>query len=140
MEYRVVYFTELQDHNKEHEINRAMAGEHFCDGFIRDFAEDKAKAIIDGLLARMNGGERLTPGGHHAGAGRARGLVESRTTEPAAKGAASALCAPDRSPGMLWRVGDFLWCRLTKLGRQKSDLAADELRSVTKRFVRVDRR
>ena len=27
--YRVVYFTELQDHNKEAEINRAMAGEHF---------------------------------------------------------------------------------------------------------------
>jgi len=60
-EYRVVYFTELQDHNKEHEINRAMAGEHFCDGFIRDFEKDKAKAIIDGLLARMNSGEKLTP-------------------------------------------------------------------------------
>jgi len=27
-EYRVVYFTELQDHNKEAEINRAAAGEH----------------------------------------------------------------------------------------------------------------
>lgn len=25
--YRVVYFTELQDHDKETEINRAMAGE-----------------------------------------------------------------------------------------------------------------
>ncbi|MBN8734177.1 MAG: hypothetical protein J0L64_26810 [Acidobacteria bacterium] len=61
MEYRVVYFTELQDHNKEHEINRAMAGEHFCDGFIRDFEKDKAKAVIESLLGRMNGGESLTP-------------------------------------------------------------------------------
>ncbi|MCC7236561.1 MAG: hypothetical protein IT163_14710 [Bryobacterales bacterium] len=60
-EYRVVYFTELQDHNKEHEINRAMAGEHFCDGFIHDFEKDKAKAIIEGILLRMNGGERLAP-------------------------------------------------------------------------------
>jgi len=60
-EYRVVYFTELQDHNKEHEINRAMAGEHFCDGFIKDFEKDKAKEIINGILARMNGGERLSP-------------------------------------------------------------------------------
>jgi len=34
--YRVVYFTELQDHNKETEINRAMAGEHFVDGFLAD--------------------------------------------------------------------------------------------------------
>src|SRR5205807_6967291 len=33
--YRVVYFTELQDHNKETEINHAMAGEHFFDGFIK---------------------------------------------------------------------------------------------------------
>lgn len=61
LEYRVVYFTELQDHNKEHEINRAMAGEHFCDGFIKDFEKDKAKEIISGILARMNSGERLSP-------------------------------------------------------------------------------
>ena len=27
--YRVVYFTELGEHNKEYEINRALAGEHF---------------------------------------------------------------------------------------------------------------
>lgn len=59
--FRVVYFTELQDHNKEHEINRAMAGEHFCDGFIRDFEKDKAKQIIDGILERMNRGELLSP-------------------------------------------------------------------------------
>ncbi len=57
--YRVVYFTELQDHNKETEINRALAGEHFCDGFIRNYRKDEAKQIIDGLLARLNGGERL---------------------------------------------------------------------------------
>ena len=71
--YRVVYFTELQDHNKETEINRALAGEHFYDGFIRSFGKDEAKSIIDGILARMNGGERLEPaeleralGGHRA--------------------------------------------------------------------------
>jgi len=59
--FRVVYFTELQDHNKEFEINRAMAGEHFCDGFIRDFKKDEAKQILDSVLARMNGGEALKP-------------------------------------------------------------------------------
>jgi hypothetical protein len=59
--YRVVYFTELQDHNKETEINRAMAGEHFLDGFIRDLHKDEAKGIIDGLLERMNNGEAMTP-------------------------------------------------------------------------------
>ena len=59
--FRVVYFTELQDHNKEFEINRAMAGEHVLDGFIKDFHKEEAKGVIDGLLERMNGGERLTP-------------------------------------------------------------------------------
>lgn len=59
--YNVVYFTELQDHNKEHEINRAMAGEHFYDGFIRNYRKEQAKEIISGILERLNRGESLTP-------------------------------------------------------------------------------
>ncbi|MFN3323229.1 MAG: hypothetical protein ACK5AZ_07020 [Bryobacteraceae bacterium] len=59
--YRVVYFTELQDHNKEAEINHAMAGEHFFDGFLKNVRKDEAKEIIDGLLRRMNDGEKLEP-------------------------------------------------------------------------------
>ncbi len=59
-QYNVVYFTELQDHNKEHEINRAMAGEHFYDGFIRNYRKEQAKEIISGILERLNSGERLT--------------------------------------------------------------------------------
>jgi len=58
-QYRVVYFTELQDHNKEAEINRAMAGEHFYDGFIRQFRKDEAKEVIRGILDRLNNGEHL---------------------------------------------------------------------------------
>jgi hypothetical protein len=60
-QFRVVYFTELQDHNKEAEINHAMAGEHYVDGFIRDYGKDEAKEIIDGLLARLNQGEGIPP-------------------------------------------------------------------------------
>ena len=59
--YRVVYFTELQDHNKETEINHAMAGEHFYDGFIKNFRKDEAKEIIASLLGRLNSGETLGP-------------------------------------------------------------------------------
>jgi hypothetical protein len=57
--YRVVYFTELQDHNKETEINHAMAGEHFYDGFIKNFGKDEAKEIINGILQRLNSGETV---------------------------------------------------------------------------------
>src|SRR5689334_7170547 len=35
-DYRVIYFTELDDHNREAEINRAANGEHIYDGFIRN--------------------------------------------------------------------------------------------------------
>ncbi len=57
--YKVVYFTELSDHNKETEINHALAGEHFYDGFIRDYRKEEAKEIISGLLERLNSGERI---------------------------------------------------------------------------------
>jgi hypothetical protein len=36
-----------------------MAGEHFYDGFIKNFGKDEAKEIIDGLLNRLNSGERF---------------------------------------------------------------------------------
>jgi len=59
--YRVVYFTELQDHNKETEINHALAGEHFYDGFIKSYRKEEAKEIIAACLTRLNNGEKIAP-------------------------------------------------------------------------------
>ena len=58
--YRVVYFTELQDHNKQFEIDRAMAGEHFYDGFIRAYRKEQAKEVISRILERLNRGEPVS--------------------------------------------------------------------------------
>ncbi|MCI0528790.1 MAG: hypothetical protein L0Y56_15235 [Nitrospira sp.] len=60
--YRVVYFTELNEHNKEQEINRAMAGDHFYDGFLRNYRKEEAKTIINKFLERLNDGEQVDPG------------------------------------------------------------------------------
>ena len=57
--YRVVYYTELNENNKEWEINRAMAGEHFYDGFIRSYKKEEAQDLIESLLKRMNDAEQL---------------------------------------------------------------------------------
>jgi hypothetical protein len=57
--YKVVYFTELGDVNREFEISRAMAGEHFYDGFLKNFRKDKAKEVIMNLLERLNSGEKI---------------------------------------------------------------------------------
>ncbi|MFQ5663887.1 MAG: hypothetical protein ACE5HL_08650 [Terriglobia bacterium] len=59
--YRVVYFTELGEHNKEWELNRALDGEHFYDGFIKNWRKEQAKQIITRFIARLNDGEALTP-------------------------------------------------------------------------------
>ncbi len=59
--YHVVYFTELQDHNKETEINHALNGEHFYDGFIKNYRKEEAKEIIAACLARLNNGEKIGP-------------------------------------------------------------------------------
>jgi hypothetical protein len=59
--YKVVYFSELNEHNKESEINRAMAGDHFYDGFLNGGSKEEAKAIIDRMLLRLNSGEQAQP-------------------------------------------------------------------------------
>ena len=55
--YRVVYFTELGEHDKETEIGRALAGEHLLDGFIRDLDKAAAKRIIHAFVDGLNRGE-----------------------------------------------------------------------------------
>ncbi len=58
--YKVVYFTELGDINREFEINRALAGEHFFDGFLKNYQKEKAKEAIQRIVQRLNDGETLT--------------------------------------------------------------------------------
>ncbi|HLE26013.1 MAG TPA: hypothetical protein VI935_10235 [Thermodesulfobacteriota bacterium] len=59
--YRVCYFTELDEHNKESEINKALSGEPFLDGFIKNYKKDRAKEIIAKFLERLNNGEYVDP-------------------------------------------------------------------------------
>ena len=59
--YRVVYFTELNDHNRETEINRALAGEHFYDGFFRSLRKEEAKHIIEEAVRELNEGKPVNP-------------------------------------------------------------------------------
>jgi len=57
--YRVVYFTELDERNRDQEISRAMAGEHVADGYIACAHLEDAKLAIAGILERLNDGEAL---------------------------------------------------------------------------------
>ena len=57
---RVVYFTELNDHNKEYEISRAFEGEHLYDSFLQESTIIPAKQRLDQVLSRLNDGEEMT--------------------------------------------------------------------------------
>jgi len=57
--YKVVYFTELGEHDKETEIQEAMRGEHVFDGFLLHRERNQAKQIVDGILERLNRGESV---------------------------------------------------------------------------------
>lgn len=59
--YRVVYFTELNDHNRDTELNRCIAGTSFYSSFLREDSRKEARAVINGALERLNDGEPLTP-------------------------------------------------------------------------------
>lgn len=59
--FRVVYFTELSERNRDLEIGRAMGGEHLTDGFLAADRLAEAKAAIRSLLDRLNAGEALPP-------------------------------------------------------------------------------
>jgi len=57
--YRVVYFTELDEHNKDGEINDAMRGDHVFDGYFRNYTKEEAKVTVAKILERLNAGEAL---------------------------------------------------------------------------------
>lgn len=59
--YRVVYYTELNEHNKHSEISRAMSGNSFYDGFIKEYLKEKAKKIVGEIVDKLNAGEDITP-------------------------------------------------------------------------------
>lgn len=60
--YKVVYFTELGEHDKEAEIQEAMRGEHVFDGFLLHRERNQAKQIVDEILDRLNRGEQVDEG------------------------------------------------------------------------------
>ena len=52
--FKVVYYTELTEHNKEAEINHAIAGETIYDGYIKDNTKEKGKIITKEMIDEMN--------------------------------------------------------------------------------------
>jgi hypothetical protein len=57
--YRVIYYTELDEKQRDAEIERAMAGEHIHDGFLRESTIPEAKIEINIILDRLNNGQSL---------------------------------------------------------------------------------
>ncbi len=60
--YRVVYFTELGEHERETEIGKALRGDHVFDGFILSRERWEAKQAVERILDRLNNGAAADKG------------------------------------------------------------------------------
>lgn len=60
-QYKVVYFTELGEHDKDTEIAEAMRGEHVFDGFLLHRDRQEAKQVVEQILGELNRGEVADP-------------------------------------------------------------------------------
>ncbi len=58
-EIRVVYFSELNEHNKDVEIDRAMRGDHIFDGYFLTLKKERAMKNIETVVGRLNNSEEL---------------------------------------------------------------------------------
>lgn len=58
-QYKVVYYTELGEHDKDTEIADAMRGEHIYDGFLLHRERQEGKQVVDQILEELNRGERI---------------------------------------------------------------------------------
>lgn len=65
-QYKVVYFTELGEHDKDTEIADAMRGEHVFDGFLLHRERQEGKQVVDQILQNLNQGEVPDPAGIEA--------------------------------------------------------------------------
>lgn len=52
--FKLIIYTELNEHNKETEINRALDGDTVFDGFLKDSRKEEAKKILKGIIDEMN--------------------------------------------------------------------------------------
>lgn len=55
--YKVVYFTELGEHDKAKEIDDAMRGDHVFDGFLLYRESQLGKRVVAEILDQLNRGE-----------------------------------------------------------------------------------
>ncbi len=59
---RAIYFTELGEHERDREIERAASGKTLFAGFLRDDCKAEAKAVIDRILQELDDDAACEPG------------------------------------------------------------------------------
>lgn len=52
--FRLIIYTELNEHNKHSEINKAIDGETIYDGFLKDLTKKDGKQLLVEIVSEMN--------------------------------------------------------------------------------------
>ena len=58
-DHRAIYYTEIDDHHRDHEIAKALEGETIFNGFIDGSRSQAAKAEIARILKELDAGAAL---------------------------------------------------------------------------------
>ncbi len=104
--YRVVYFTELSERNRDLEIGRAMNGEHLLDGFLAAPPLSEANAAIRALLGPPNAD--AAPSSEQPGA------LPSLDGLSVGDGFGSGMSRRDPGSGPMTRRSPGPWARATR--------------------------
>lgn len=59
--YEVLFLTELDEKERDREIDRALQGFPFLEGFLGGADLKRAKDLLSGVVTRLNRGEMLGP-------------------------------------------------------------------------------
>jgi hypothetical protein len=60
--FHYIFYTDLDEHAREHEIARAANGDTVFTGFLHDASKERARAIVEAIVDQLNEMDEDTAG------------------------------------------------------------------------------
>lgn len=55
--FRCIYYTDLEEHQRDKEVAKAAAGQPLFSGYLADASKDEARSVIEAILDDLNEGD-----------------------------------------------------------------------------------
>lgn len=60
--FHYIFYTDLDEHAREHEIARAANGDTIFSGYLHDASKERARAIVEAIVDELNEMDEATAG------------------------------------------------------------------------------